>query len=83
MLTRRCIIALAAAILVLAGCATATLKNEGVRPPPDFAKAKWAEIQQKNREAAEFSAFPRNLKEGRTCILTLRTEETQPIWTSY
>jgi len=39
MLIRRCFIALTAAVLVLAGCATVTLRDEGVRPPPDFARA--------------------------------------------
>jgi hypothetical protein len=39
MLTHRCLIALAATLLVLASCATVTLKDEGVRPPPDFARA--------------------------------------------
>lgn len=39
MLTHRCLIALTATLLVLAGCATVTLDDEGVRPPPDFARA--------------------------------------------
>lgn len=34
-----------------------------VEPDPEFAKAEWEEIQRKNREANELSAFPREVRD--------------------
>jgi putative cardiolipin synthase len=38
-------------------------RNLNVDPDPEFAEAEWKEIQRKNREAKELSAFPREVQD--------------------
>jgi putative cardiolipin synthase len=45
-----------------------------VKPDPEFAKAKWEEIQKKNREAEELSAFPREVRDWSPELAALEGE---------
>lgn len=38
-------------------------QNLDLEPDPEFAKARWQEIQKRNREAEELSAFPREVRD--------------------
>jgi putative cardiolipin synthase len=49
-------------------------QNLDVEPDPEFAKAKWEEIQTKNREAEELSAFPRDVRDWSTDLADLEGE---------
>jgi putative cardiolipin synthase len=49
-------------------------QNLDVEPDPEFAKAKWEEIQTKNREAEELSAFPRDVRDWSTDLADLESE---------
>jgi putative cardiolipin synthase len=49
-------------------------QNLDVEPDPDFAKAKWEEIQRKNREAEELSAFPREVRDWSPELADLEDE---------
>jgi putative cardiolipin synthase len=49
-------------------------QNLDVDPDPEFAKAKWEEIQTKNREAEELSAFPRDVRDWSAELADLEGE---------
>ena len=49
-------------------------QNLDVEPDPEFAKAKWEEIQKKNREAEELSAFPREVRDWSPELADLEDE---------
>jgi putative cardiolipin synthase len=45
-----------------------------LEPDPEFAKARWEEIQKKNREAEELSAFPREVRDWSAELADLEGE---------